>query len=102
MNIIHKNEGQKIAFNVEGTKIFFRDELMLDLSKYERDYDVEIDICQDDDHILIAGLSKYYVANIIIPARQYQDPEKRFLFLSAWIMSPWFCGRLWRWNNGKL
>jgi hypothetical protein len=76
MNIIHKNEGQKIAFNVEGTKIFFRDELMLDLSKYERDYDVEIDICQDDVQILIAGLSKYYVANIIIPARQYQDPEK--------------------------
>jgi len=76
MNIIHINEGQKIAFNVEGTKIFFRDELMLDLSKYERDYDVEIDICQDDDQILIAGLSKYYVANIIIPARQHQDPEK--------------------------
>jgi hypothetical protein len=76
MNIIEKNEGTKIQYTVEDTKITFRDELMLNLKNYERDFDVDIDICQDDDKILLAGLSKYYVAQIHIPARQYSDPEK--------------------------
>ncbi len=68
------NEGTKVAYEVSGNKIFFGDdELMLNLSKYERDYEVIINICNDDNGILIAGLSKYFVANIIIPARAYVD-----------------------------
>ncbi len=66
------NVGPKIAYEVSGKKITFGDdELMLNLSKYERDQEVIINICNDDDGILIAGLSKYFVANIIIPARSY-------------------------------
>lgn len=66
------NEGAKIQYDVTGNKIFFGDdELMLNLARYERDEQIVIDICVDDDAILIAGLSKYYVANIIIPARAY-------------------------------
>ena len=77
MIIKEVNVGQKIAYSEEGNRIFFGDdELMLNLSKYERDEEVKIDICTDDDHILIAGLSKYFVANILIPAREYEDEDK--------------------------
>lgn len=76
MIIVEQNEGQKVSYSVDGTRLTFRDELMLDLARYERDYPVSIDICQDDDRILISGLSKYYVANIQIPAREYLDEEK--------------------------
>ena len=74
MTVIEKNKGTKVAYEVTGNKITFGDdEITLNLSKYERDQDVRIDVCNDDDHILIAGLSKYFVANIIIPARSYDD-----------------------------
>lgn len=68
------NVGPKIAYEVAGNKITLGDdELMLNLSKYERDQEVILNICNDDDGILIAGLSKYFVANIVIPARSYND-----------------------------
>lgn len=77
MNVIEKNEGTKVDYMVEGNKITFGDdEIMLNLIKYERDEAQTIDICRDDDKILIAGPSKYFVANINIPAKQYEDPEK--------------------------
>ena len=77
MIIKEVNEGVKVAYAEEGTRLYFGDdELMLNLKKYERDEEVTIDICTDDDNILIAGLSKYFVANIIIPARAYKDIEK--------------------------
>lgn len=71
MNIVEKNEGQKIDYSVSGNMITFRDELMLNLSKYERDYPVHLDICENTDNILVTGLSERYVAQIDIPARQY-------------------------------
>ena len=74
MIVIEQNEGKKIAYEVEGNKITFGDdEITLNLEKYERDEEVRINVCTDDNHILIAGLSKYYVANIIIPARSYDE-----------------------------
>lgn len=74
MIITEKNQGKKIAYEVTGNKITFGDdEITLNLAKYERDEEVVINICTDDDHILIAGLSKYYVANVIIPARSYDE-----------------------------
>lgn len=77
MIIIEKNEGKKVAYEVSGNKITFGDdEIMLNLAKYERDEEVQIDICRDDDNILIAGPSKYFVANIIIPARQYTEKRE--------------------------
>lgn len=74
MTVIEKNKGTKVAYEVAGNKITFGDdEITLNLSKYERDEEVQIDICRDDDQILIAGPSKYFVANIIIPAKQYDE-----------------------------
>ena len=74
MNVIEQNKGTKIDYEITGNKITFGDdELTLNLSKYERDEEVQIDVCTDDDHILIAGPSKYFVANIIIPARTYGE-----------------------------
>lgn len=77
MIIVEKNQGQKVNYSVKGNKITFGDdEITLNLIKYERDEAQEIDICRDDEEILIAGPSKYFVANIDIPARQYEDQEK--------------------------
>lgn len=74
MTIIEKNEGKKIGYEVNGNKITFGDdEITLNLAKYERDEPVQIDVCTDDDHILIAGPSKYFVANVIIPEKQYNE-----------------------------
>jgi len=74
MIVIEKNKGTKIAYEVNDNKITFGDdEITLNLSKYERDEAVQIDVCIDDDHILIAGPSKYFVANVIIPARSYNE-----------------------------
>lgn len=77
MIIKEVNEGKKIDYEVDGNRIYFGDdELMLNLSKYERDTEVVINICMDSDHILTSSLSEYFVANIIIPARAYKDEEK--------------------------
>lgn len=74
MIIIEKNQGKKIEYEITGNKITFGDdEIALNLSKYERDERVQIDLCTDDDHILIAGPSKYFVANVIIPAKSYNE-----------------------------
>lgn len=76
MIVLEKNQGKKIAYEVTGNKITFGDdEITLNLEKYERDEEVCINVCTDDDHILIAGLSKYFVANVIIPARRYEAGE---------------------------
>lgn len=45
MNVIEVNEGTKIPYSVSKTKITFDDELMLNVQKLERDFDVCIDIC---------------------------------------------------------
>ena len=60
MNIIEMNEGRKIDYTIDKTKINFNDELMLNLAKYEQDRVITIDICSD-----ING------NQIEIPARKY-------------------------------
>lgn len=71
MIIEEKNVGPKIDYTVTGTKITFRDDLTLDLAKYERDFPVKLDICENRDGILYMGLSDYYVAQLAIPGRGY-------------------------------
>lgn len=81
MTVIEKNKGTKVAYEVNGDKITLGDdEITLNLAKYERDEEVCINICTDDDHIMIAGLSKYFVANIIIPARTYGEDGNAVAF----------------------
>lgn len=76
MIIIQKNDGVYVDYEISGTKITFDDELMLNLSKYERDNEVTIDICRDNKTgSLVSGVpeSGKYVAQIMIPAREYVE-----------------------------
>jgi hypothetical protein len=79
MIVVEKNEGAKIEYKitVSTKKITFGDdELTINLSKYERDEEVCIDICVDENGMLTIGqMAKYYVAQVILPARQYSDEE---------------------------
>ena len=77
MIVVEKNEGTKIEYEVSKTKITFADELMLNLTKLEKDWDVHRDICMDADGNLTTGVGDglYYVAEIDIPAREYEKPE---------------------------
>lgn len=73
MKVINANEGPKIPYDVEGNKITFDDEIMLNLEKKEADADVHIDISTDDFGGLITGIGRDYVAQIDIPARAYEE-----------------------------
>lgn len=75
MKVIEMNEGAKIPYEVNGNKITFNDEIMLNLEKKEADADVHIDISTDDFGGLITGIGRDYVAQIDIPARAYEDIE---------------------------
>lgn len=73
MKVISANEGPKIPYDVRGNKITFDDEIMLNLEKKEADADVHIDISADDFGGLITGIGRDYVAQIDIPARDYEE-----------------------------
>lgn len=72
MNIVEKNEGRKILYSVNGTKITFDDMLTIDLKRYQKDEEKNIDISLNDDDMLQMGLGKWYVANILIPSKEYE------------------------------
>lgn len=73
MNVIEVNEGAKIPYSVSKTKITFDDELMLNVQKLERDFDVVVDICIDKYGMVTTGLGVKYAAQIEIPARKYTE-----------------------------
>lgn len=73
MKVINANVGPKIPYDVTGSKITFNDEIMLNLEKKEADADVHIDISTDDFGGLITGVGRDYVAQIDIPAREYEE-----------------------------
>lgn len=63
-----------IPYEVMGKNIDFNDgDLMFNVSKKERDYEVVIDICQDYTGSLVMGADsgERYVAQLIVPAREY-------------------------------
>ena len=75
MIIVNKNEGTKIPYEVNGAKITFDDELMLNLEKLQKDFAVHKDICFDwqGDLVIGAESGRYYVAEIDIPAIEYEE-----------------------------
>lgn len=77
MIIVEKNEGTKIDYEVSGTKVTFADELMLNLAKLQKDEPEHKDICFDDDDDLVIGTAsgKWYVAEVDIPAKEYEEQE---------------------------
>lgn len=77
--VIEKNEGEKIPYEVSGTKIIFGDdELTVNCKSRERDYEVTLDICKDTEDGLTVGVNtsaREYVAQVTIPARGYEVVE---------------------------
>lgn len=75
MIINEKNEGAKIPYRVDGTKLYLGadEDIMINLKNYERDQDVTLNFCMDYNSILITDLSVYYVAQATIPARTVVD-----------------------------
>lgn len=78
MNIIEKEVGTKISYSLSDTKLTFNDEITLDLSKYERDFAVHLDVCMNSYGMLTMGLSSNYVAQIDILERQYTYTDGGF------------------------
>jgi hypothetical protein len=76
MITVEKNQGDKVAYELQGDVLAFRGgELALDLSKYERDFPVHIDVCSNEYDMLVVGPSRMYVAEIDIPARGYDEEQ---------------------------
>ena len=78
VTVIEKNAGQKIDFEQSGTRLIFGDdEIMLNAAKYQKDWDVEVDVCRDkSDNLTIGtGSGLRYVAQVMIPAATYTETE---------------------------
>ena len=75
MRIIDINEGTKIPYEVNGTKITFDSMLTIDLSRYQKEEERVIDISLNDDDMLQMGLGKWYIANISLPPKEYELVE---------------------------
>lgn len=80
MKIVHMPEDgvNFIPYEIMGNNIDFNDgDLMFNVAKKERDYEVILDICQDYTGGLVMGADAgdRYVAQVVIPARQYKETE---------------------------
>ncbi len=81
MKITYLPEGGTnfIPCEILKNNIDFNDgDLMFNVSKKERDYEVVIDICQDYTGGLVMGTAdgQKYVAQVIVPPREYVEIEK--------------------------
>ena len=77
MNIIEKNEGEKIVFAINGNHITFGDdELTINLEPHEREFENSLDICRDRFGNLVMGVipgrAEAFVAQILIPPREFE------------------------------
>lgn len=81
MNIIYKTpeaQTNHVDYEIDGNYLTVG-AITLRLDKYERDYDIHMDICRDKFGNLttgvIPGWSILYVAQIDIPARTYHEVD---------------------------
>lgn len=71
--MVEKTGGVKVDLRVSGTKVYLGDdEMVLNLSKYERDDPVYIDIGLNARGFLTFGVSDRYAVQIDIPGREYE------------------------------
>lgn len=76
VKMIEKTGGEKVEVRVTGTKVYLGDdEMILNLSKYERDDPVHIDIGLNARGFLTFGVSDRYAVQIDIPGREYDLEE---------------------------
>lgn len=74
MKVIEKNEGRKIAYELNGTKLDFADgALTLNLARYQQDEAITKDIMVDSEGYLTTGRGRYYAAQVEIPAAEYEE-----------------------------
>lgn len=74
MKIVEKNAGQKIDYELRGTSLSFADgELTIDLARFQQDDPVTRDIMVDSEGFLTNGRGRYYVAQVEIPAKEYEE-----------------------------
>lgn len=75
INVVEKQPGNHIEYEVSAKKIIFGDdELSINLSSRERDFEVSLDICIDSENGIVIGTggrAQKYAAQVIIPARRY-------------------------------
>ncbi len=68
-----------IEYALSGSKITFGDdELTINLASRERDFEVSLDICIDEEDGVVIGTggrAQKYAAQIVIPARRYDVIE---------------------------
>ena len=73
VKIIEKTGGEKVDVRVSGTKVYLgEDEMILNLSRYERDDPVHIDIGLNARGFLTFGVSDRYAVQIDILGREYE------------------------------
>ncbi len=74
MQIIEKNVGKKIDYELNGTKLSFADgALTLDLARRQRDSAITLDIMVDSEGSLTTGRGIYYAAQVEIPPMEYDE-----------------------------
>ena len=75
MNIIEKSEGTKIGYDLTDKKLTIGGALMLALDRYQKDWPIHVDVMADSDGNLALGSRRFYVAEVDIPAREYDVTE---------------------------
>ena len=45
VTVVEKNEGTKIEYEQNGTKLYFDDQLMINAAKFQKDWPVHVDVC---------------------------------------------------------
>jgi len=72
MIISHANDGEKAIYSLSGDKLTVGGAVTIDLQEKQRTTERVIDICLDRNlEVMREGLSAWYVANVIIPAKRY-------------------------------
>ena len=76
MIIAHVNSGEKATVSLVGTVLTIGEQVEIDIQARQTDTQQVIDICLDNQlETMREGLGAWYVANVIIPARQYVIAE---------------------------
>lgn len=80
INVVEKTPGKHIEYALSGGKkiTFGDDELTINLASRERDFEVSLDICIDEEDGVVIGAggrAQKYAAQIVIPARRYDIIE---------------------------
>ena len=74
MILVEMNEGTKVAVAAEGTELNIADgALKMDLARQQQDSEVVRDVMATGEGLLNVGAGDYYVAEVVIPYREYEE-----------------------------